>query len=283
LIRLFLWLTTGKWVFKLAALFVALLMAWQIAGGLFEGSAFARFLHLRSPVSIVEGWVHGAAKTAAGTNSVDMLGPAILQQVIGVDKPALGQANFAFDFTRTASHDIGPWPCWYSQGYHAQASASAYVSLNPGSDWWASSTGHYVMRRIGHQVTVSLALPTPTLPTVHQVSVDNTLSGTFGKPDHSWTYPGFGCGGLLNPHFSNDEMGKLMQQIAFALATGQAVKIDGVKMVSGTPSGVISSQVIASAEAEAKKMFTDDFIGPTVRAYGDKLTSLNIIWVPSPK
>lgn len=221
---------------------------------------------------------HSPLKTVT-TNTI--IGNAIVTSVRGVDQPALGEADFNFDYTHKVDKSALLFKCWYSQTYHAQAHASAYVNLNPGKAWWAKP-GNYTMSRTGKQVSVTLSLPQPTLPDVHQVAIDNTTSGPIGKPDHSFTYPGLGCGALINPHFSNDEMGKDMQEIAYALATGHAITLDGITMQPGAPSAAtIRSKVLAAAEAEAVTMYTNDFIGPTLTRLGYHLRQpVTIKWVP---
>jgi len=169
--------------------------------------------------------------------------------------------------------------------FHADARASAYVDLNPGAAWWSPDTGHYLKQVQGHNVSISLVLPLPTVsPTVHDVSIDNTLSQPLAT-DHSWTYPGFGCGAALKPQFPSGIMYSVAQQIAFYLATGKPITIDGVNLLNtstSTPTSTqIQQQLIASAEAEAQRMYQYDFIGPTVASYGDRLASLTIHWVPA--
>src|SRR5580698_637011 len=78
---------------------------------------------------------------SAGTTSDASLGPWVLQKIEGISRPALGQANFDFVFTRTVSKNIGPLPCWYSSTFYAVGHASATVDLNPGPAWWAPSAG----------------------------------------------------------------------------------------------------------------------------------------------
>ena len=73
-------------------------------------------------------------------------GRIVLQKIEGIDKPALGTANFDFTFTRKVTKNIGFLPCWYSATFAAVGRASATVDLNPGAAWWKSSTGHYQLR-----------------------------------------------------------------------------------------------------------------------------------------
>ena len=138
---------------------------------------------------------------SAGTTTNTDLGPWVLQKLEGISRPALGQANFNFYFTHKVSKSIGPWPCWYASTFYAVGHASATVDLNPGPSWWAPATSHYRLQVLsrpqrgkpGH-VSVTMMLPRPQLPqSAHQVTIDNLPSKPIDS-QHSWTYPGFGCG-----------------------------------------------------------------------------------------
>jgi len=150
----------------------------------------------------------------------------VLQKIEGIDKPALGTENFNFLFTHKVSRNIGPWPCWYSATFYTVGHASATVDLNPGPSWWKPATGHYTLTvtrkpasgKAG-QVTVAMTLPSPQLPqSVHDITVDDTLSQPVAS-DHSWTYPGFGCGVLMRPQFTQSVLYGQAQQEAFSRAT----------------------------------------------------------------
>lgn len=202
------------------------------------------------------------------------IGPWVLQKIEGIDKPALGQANFTFAFEHKVSENIGPWPCWYSMNFYAVGHASATVNLNPGPAWWQPSTGHYRLQvlssPVGNKpgaVAVAIVLPNPQLPqTVHDVTIDDTASHPLGT-DHSWTYPGFGCGALLRPQFSLSVMYVLAQQKAFDMATH---------------SPAFERPIIAAAEAEATTIIRDNFVQPTVNALKYNLTSFTLSWAKGP-
>ncbi len=147
---------------------------------------------------------------SAGTTTNTLVGPLVLQKIEGISRPALGTENFNLVFTHTVSKNIGLWPCWYSGTFAAVGHASSTVNLNPGPAWWKQSTGHYQLRVLRAaapgtpgRLAVSMALPLPQLPqSVHDVTVDNTLSKPIST-DHSWTYPGLGCGVLIQPQFAS--------------------------------------------------------------------------------
>ena len=71
------------------------------------------------------------------------------------------------------------------------------------------ASGHYRLQVLSRpatgvpgRVSVTIVLPEPQLPqSVHDVTVDNTLSHPMDV-QHSWTYPGLGCGALIRPQFS---------------------------------------------------------------------------------
>jgi hypothetical protein len=198
------------------------------------------------------------------------LGPWVLQNIEGISRPALGTENFDFLFTHTVSKNIGFWPCWYSGTFYAVGRASATVDLNPGASWWAPSTGHYQLQvltrpvdgRAG-SVAVTLTLPPPQLPqSVHDVSIDNTVSKPVSS-SHSWTYPGFGCGVLLRPQFSESVLYAQAQSLAFQRVTQDTA---------------VSAPLIAAAESEATQMIKNNFIQPTVNRFGYTLTSFAIRW-----
>jgi hypothetical protein len=116
-------------------------------------------------------------------------------------------------------------------------------------------------------VTVSIALPLPQLPqSVHDITVDNTLSQPLNV-QHSWTYPGFGCGVLLRPQFDQSVLYSQAQQEAFTRATSDPA---------------VTRPMVSAAQTEAAKIIRDNFIQPTVNALGYKLTSFTIRWVAEP-
>jgi hypothetical protein len=210
---------------------------------------------------------------SAGTTTNTDLGPWVLQRIEGISKPALGQANFNFYFTHKVSKSLGPWPCWYASTFYAVGHASATVNLNPGPAWWAPASGHYRLQvlsrpqggRPGH-VAVSMALPRPQLPqSAHQVTIDNLPSKPIDT-QHSWTYPGLGCGVLLKPQFPESVLYAQAQTIAFYKATHSAP---------------VTGPLIRTAELEAARTIRNNFIQPTVNAFGYVLDGLSVRWVAS--
>jgi hypothetical protein len=205
------------------------------------------------------------------TTTTTLVGPIVLQKIEGIDKPALGTANFNFVFTHSVSHNIGIWPCWYSATFDAVAHASATVDLNPGPAWWKPATRHYQLRVLRAPaagkpgaVAITMALPLPQLPqSVHDVTVDNTLSQPVAS-DHSWTYPGFGCGVLVKPQFSQSVLYAQAQQEAFQQATHLAS---------------VTKPLIATAEQQATTIIRDNFVTPTVGALDYTISSFTIRWV----
>ena len=206
-----------------------------------------------------------------GTTSNVIVGPWVLQKIQGIDRPALGTENFNFVFTRKVSKSIGFWPCWYQATFYAVGHASATVDLNPGPAWWKASTGHYKLAVLSRpaggkagSVTVSMALPAPQLPqSVHDVSIDNSLSQPIST-EHSWTYPGFGCGALLQPQFAESVLYSQAQTLAF-------YRVNHVSSVT--------QPLIGAAENEAVQMIRNNFIQPTLNALGYTLTRFSIRWV----
>jgi hypothetical protein len=219
--------------------------------------------------SIKFGWPWQSVTSNSTTTTP--VGPWVLQKIEGISKPALGRVNFNFVFTRKVSKSIGPWPCWYQSTFAAVGHASATVALNPGSAWWAPGTGHYNLRVLsapqggkpGH-LSVRMMLPMPQLPqSAHDVTIDDLPS----KPidvQHSWTYPGFGCGTLLKPQFDNSVLYAEAQQIAFYKSTHVAQ---------------VTKPLMAAAEAEAVQTVRDNFVQPTVNALGYTLDEFTIAWV----
>jgi len=217
-------------------------------------------------VSLAWPWTSITAGTTTDTN----VGPWVLQKIEGISRPALGTENFNFVFTRKVSKNIGFWPCWYSSTFYAEGRASATVDLNPGPAWWASSTGHYRLQVLSGpapgkagQVAVTMILPPPQLPqSVHDISVDNTLSRPLDT-QHSWTYPGLGCGALIRPQFSEAILYSEAQSLAFYQATHNPQ---------------VTRPLVAAAEAEATQMIRGSFIQPTLNALGYTLTSFSLRW-----
>jgi hypothetical protein len=207
---------------------------------------------------------------SAGTTTNIDLGPWVLQKIEGISRPALGTETFNFTFTHKVSKNIGIWPCWYASTFDAVGRASATVDLNPGPAWWTPATGHYKLQVLSRpltgqpgRVSVTMVLPQPQLPqSVHEVTIDNTLSHPIDT-QHSWTYPGFGCGGLIRPQFSPSVLYAQAQSIAF-------------RQVTTSPQ--ITRPLIRAAEAEAGQIVRDNFIQPTVNALGYTLVDFTIRW-----
>ncbi len=210
----------------------------------------------------------------AGTTTHTDLGPWVLQKIEGISQPALGQANFDFYFTRKVSKNIGPWPCWYASTFYAVGHASATVNLNPGPAWWKPAAGHYRLQVLSRpagakpgQVSVTMVLPKPRLPqTVHDITIDNIPSRPIDT-QHSWTYPGFGCGTVLRPQFAPSVLYPQAQQIAFYKATHLAG---------------VTRPLIGSAEHEAAQTIRGSFIQPTLNALGYTLDQFTLRWAASP-
>jgi hypothetical protein len=211
---------------------------------------------------------------SAGTTSNTDLGPWILQKIEGISKPALGEASFNFLFTHKVSKSIGPWPCWYASTFYAVGHASATVNLNPGPAWWAPASGHYLLRVLSHpqagtpgHVTVAMVLPRPQLPqSVHDITIDNIPSRPIDT-QHSWTYPGFACGVLLRPQFPESVLYSQAQQIAFYKSTHVLQ---------------VTRPLMTTAEAKAAQTIRDNFIQPTVNAFGYTLDRFTLRWAATP-
>ena len=210
----------------------------------------------------------------AGTTTDTDIGPWVLQKIEGISRPALGTENFNFVFTHKVSKSIGFWPCWYSSTFYAVGRASATVDLNPGPGWWTPASGHYQLTVLSRpavgtpgQVTVAVVLPPPQLPqSVHDITVDNTLSHVIAT-DHSWTYPGFGCGALLKPQFSPSVLYAQAQSLAFSQATHNPQ---------------VTRPLISAAETEAAQIIRDNFVQPTVNALGYRLAGFTLRWSGAP-
>ncbi len=206
---------------------------------------------------------------APATRDID-LGPWVLQKIEGISRPALGEANFTFMFTHRVSKSVGPWPCWYSSTFYAVGHAAATVDLNPGPSWWAKGTGHYRLQVLSQpaggkpgRVGVTMVLPRPQLPSsVHDVSIDNLPSRPVST-QHSWTYPGFGCGVLLRPQFSPAVLYADAQRLAFQKAT-QSPQITG--------------PLVRTAEATAAQTIRNNFLQPTLNALGYALERFTLRW-----
>jgi hypothetical protein len=210
----------------------------------------------------------------AGTTTNTDLGPWVLQKIQGISKPALGEATFNFLFTHKVSKNIGPWPCWYASTFYAVAHASATVDLNPGPAWWASGQGHYQLQVLsrpeggkpGH-VAVTMVLPRPQLPqSVHDIAIDNIPSKPV-QTQHSWTYPGFGCGVVLRPQFPESVLYAQAQSIAFYKSQHAAQ---------------VTRPLVRTAEAVATQTIRNNFIQPTVNAFGYTLDRLTVRWAGAP-
>ena len=210
---------------------------------------------------------------AAGHSTSTEVGPWVLQKIEGISRPALGQASFDFLFTHRVSKSIGPWPCWYASTFYAVGRASATVDLNPGASWWQPAAGHYrlrILRRpaggVPGRVSVAMVLPAPQLPqSPHQVTVD-TMASRPVSVQHSWTYPGLGCGTVLRPQFPQSVLYAEAQRMAYTKARS---------------SPQVTRPLISSAEAMATRTIRDNFVQPTVNALGYRLAAFSLSWAPA--
>jgi hypothetical protein len=209
-----------------------------------------------------------------GTSANTDLGPWVLQKIEGISKPAFGQANFEFYFTHKVSKSMGPFPCWYASTFYAVGHASATVDLNPGPAWWKPASGHYRLQILsqphgslpGH-VAVTMALPRPQLPqSVHDVTIDNVPSKPIDT-QHSWTYPGLGCGVLIQPQFPQSVLYSQAQQIAFSRSQHDPQ---------------ITGPLVSTAETQATQTIRNNFIQPTLNAVRYTLDRFAIRWVTAP-
>jgi hypothetical protein len=211
---------------------------------------------------------------SAGTTTDTDVGPWVLQKIQGISRPALGTENFNFTFTHKVSKSIGIWPCWYSATFATVGHASATVDLNPGPAWWKPATGHYRLDVLSRpadgtpgRVSVAIVLPRPHLPqSVHDVTVDDTMSRPIDV-QHSWTYPGLGCGALIRPQFSESVLYGQAQNLAFT-------------QVRHNPK--VAGPLISAAEVQATRMIENNFIQPTVNALGYTLADFAIHWSAGP-
>ena len=211
---------------------------------------------------------------ATGTTTDTDIGPWVLQKIEGISRPALGTENFNFVFTHKVSRSIGFWPCWYASTFYAVGRASATVDLNPGPGWWTPASGHYQLTTLSRpagdkagRVTVAIVLPPPQLPqSVHDIAVDNTSSHVIST-QHSWTYPGFGCGALLKPQFAESVLYGQAQNLAFYQATHNPQ---------------VTRPLISAAESEAAQIIRDSFVQPTVNALGYTLAGFTLHWSGAP-
>jgi len=215
------------------------------------------------------GWPWSSLTAPAAASNV-LVGPLVLQKIEGIDSPALGTTTFDFLFTHKVSHSMGFLPCWYSATFYAVGKASATVDLNPGAAWWAPAAGHYALTVLSKptgstpgQVSVTMTLPQPQLPqTVHDVSVDDTLSKPVST-DHSWTYPGLGCGVIIRPQFA--------QSVLYAQAQAEA-------FTQATTVKSVTQPLIAAAEKEASTIIDGNFVTPVLNALGYKVNSFTLRW-----
>ena len=259
------WLVWGSGA-VVAGLVFRKAVAWAVIAAL-SGLLHLVGLNVHLP-SIKFGWPWQSI--SAGTTTDIPVGPWVLQNIEGISKPALGTENFSFVFTHKVDKSIGFWPCWYSSTFDASGRASATVDLNPGTAWWAPSTGHFQLQVLAKPlagaaglVAVSLVLPGPALPqSVHDITVDDTWSHPIAT-QHSWTYPGLGCGALIRPQFSPSVLYAQAQNLAFSQATHNPQ---------------VTRPLIGAAKAEAAQIIRYNFIQPTVNALGYKLARFSIRW-----
>jgi hypothetical protein len=112
-----------------------------------------------------------------------------------------------------------------------------------------------------------MVLPQPQLPrSVHDIAIDNIPSKPVAT-QHSWTYPGFGCGVVLRPQFPDSVLYAQAQGIAF---------------YKSQHAPQVTRPLIKTAEAVATQTIRDNFIQPTVNALGYTLDRLTVRWAGAP-
>jgi len=84
---------------------------------------------------------------------------------------------------------------------------------------------------------------------------------------HSWTYPGLGCGALIKPQFAQSVLYAQAQNLAFRQATHNPQ---------------VTRPLINAAKVEAAQIIRYNFIQPTVNALGYTLTRFSIRWSGAP-
>jgi hypothetical protein len=253
-------------VLVLVALIFRKIIVWAVLAVL-SGALHLVGLNVRLP-HVAFGWPWQSV--TAGTTTNVSVGPWVLQKIEGISRPALGTENFSFTFTHKVSKNIGIWPCWYSSTFATTGHASATVDLNPGPGWWAPRTGHYQLEVLSRpatgvpgRVSVAIVLPLPQLPqSVHDVTIDDTMSHPIDV-QHSWTYPGLGCGALIRPQFSVSVLYAQAQSMAFTQARSDP-KITG--------------PLIKAAETQAAQIIRNNFVQPTVNALGYTLAGFTVNW-----
>jgi hypothetical protein len=253
-------------VLVLLALIFRKVIAWAVLAAL-SAALHLVGLNVRLP-HVTIGWPWQSV--TAGTTTDVSVGPWVLQKIEGISRPALGTENFNFTFTHKVSKSIGIWPCWYSSTFATTGHASATVDLNPGPAWWAPGTGHYRLQVLSRpatgapgRVNVAIVLPLPQLPqSVHDVTVDNTMSHPIDT-QHSWTYPGLGCGALIRPQFSVPVLYAQAQNLAF-------------RQTRNNPK--VTGPLIKAAEAQAAQIVRNNFVQPTVNALGYTLAGFTMTW-----
>jgi hypothetical protein len=253
-------------VLVLASLVFRKVIAWAVLAAL-SATLHLFGINVRLPhITLAWPWQAISAGTTTDTN----VGPWVLQKIEGISRPALGTENFNFTFTHKVSKSLGIWPCWYSSTFAAVGHASATVNLNPGPGWWRPASDHYRLQVLSRpaagvpgRVSVTIMLPEPQLPqSVHDVTVDNTLSHPMDV-QHSWTYPGLGCGALIRPQFSESVLYGQAQNLAFA-------------QVRQNPQ--ITRPLISAAETQAAQIIRNNFVQPTVNALGYTLVGFTVRW-----
>ena len=245
-------------------LFFRRVAAWAVLAGLSAAlHLFGANVHLPH---VSFGWPWSSTTTNT------LVGPLVLHKIEGIDKPALGTANFDFVFTRKVTKNIGFLPCWYSATFAAVGRASATVDLNPGAAWWKSSTGHYRLRVLSRQPGPSReSSPSPwRYRSPNSRSRCMTCRSTTPCPRRSPLITAgpirvSRCGALIRPQFAQSALYSQAQTEAYTKATT-------------LPS--VTKPLIAAAEKEATTIIRDNFIVPTVGALNYSVTAFSIRWVP---
>jgi hypothetical protein len=112
-----------------------------------------------------------------------------------------------------------------------------------------------------------MVLPRPQLPqSVHDVTIDSIPSKPIST-QHSWTYPGFGCGVLLRPQFGQSVLYSEAQRLAFYRSTHVQQ---------------ITQPLITTAETTAERTIRDNFVQPTLNALGYSLDRFSVRWAAAP-
>ena len=242
-------------------------------------SALSAALHLvgaQRPPAAGSGSPGPGRRSAAGTTlQRPAWAPGCSSGSRASPRPALGTGPTSrFVFTHKVSKNIGPWPCWYCEHLlrrrprlrHRRPQPGARRGGHPGlpatTGCRSSAAPLSEAGRARSRSRWSCPPPAASRRPRTTSRIDNLPPPAARVPQHSWTYPGFGCGAAA----------PAAVRPVGAVPAAQTCLLPGGARVRG------ERPARRRGRSEAAQMVVDDSVRPTVDAFGYALDRFTLGW-----